>query len=209
MKKMKKQFLIFAPDDHYGYPKAEFSSKFTLPLDYDTLKSMYDSADCSATSMADEEGESLFDDYGNFDIYTKVYIFFNEVNESEISDLLEETFLNIDEGMGIDIDFNKHFLRALADHTTESFLCIDFENENSVTIDGNNLDKIGSNHDDFLIELYLEFMENNNFEKKSRMFSKLRKIGEFEKKLRSKISEEEYNKLLIGSKGYNIFDRFS
>jgi hypothetical protein len=206
---MKKHFLIFAPDDHYGYPKAEFSSEFTLPLDYDTLKSMYDSAGYSATSMAEEVGESFFGDYGDFDIYTKVYIFFNEVNESEISDLLEETFLNVDEGMGIDINFNRHFLVTLADYTTEPFLCIDFENENSVTIDGNNLDKIGSNHDDFLIELYLEFMQKNDFEKKSRMFSRLRKTGGFEKKLRSKISEEEYNKLLIGSKGYNIFDRFS
>lgn len=110
------KYIIFQPDDHYGFPEiSKISEDLIFPLDINTLINIYKVAPYSGYSMnseyaqeldrddydsdeeyeeeekerqekADEEAEAIFSDYGYFDVYLNTYLISSHIENDNALD---------------------------------------------------------------------------------------------------------------------------
>ena len=113
----KVKFVIFEPDDHYGFPDPVISDDVLVPHDPDVIFQMYGSASCSPYNMGDgwndedpdENGDFLFYEYGSTELYEVAFLVLG-LDSEEIRNAYYNNFNNLRE---LDADwFIKEISRA-------------------------------------------------------------------------------------------------
>jgi len=91
-RKDNKTIFLFMPDDHYGYPEyVDFSERgFIIPTP-EEIFAKWKSADCSwmADDGEEEPTEENFNEFGNCDLYLKLFMADGSIDEMESSNLTD------------------------------------------------------------------------------------------------------------------------
>jgi hypothetical protein len=90
-KENNKTVFLFMPDDHYGYPEyVDFSKRgFIIPTP-DEIFTKWKSADCSwMDDDGEEPTEENFNEFGNCDLYLKLFIADGSISEMESRNLTD------------------------------------------------------------------------------------------------------------------------
>ena len=206
-------YLRFTPDDHYGFPEPVITPKIVLPELKDRIFMMWSSCPYSHDSDDAEEIEMIFEEYSNFNVYGTLYMISFDGSINDLKDIIndflqeEDTYITISEGPKDNLSPDlMNYMKS--DPRIICAFCLPIWSDlHSYSI--GNVDIFGSTDPESIIsDEIVKLIHDNDFEKAAEIFRGCNVFHKLDDIIRSKITDDEYSKLITFSRGGGIMKRF-
>ena len=206
-------YLRFTPDDHYGFPEPVITPKIVLPEFKDQIFMMWSSSPYSHDSDDAEEIERIFEDYSNFNVYGTLYMISLDGSINDLNDIIndflqeEDTYITISEGPISNLSPDlMNYMKA--DPRIIRAFCIPIWSDLYPYSIGN-VDFSGPTDPESIIsDEIVKLIHDNDFERAAEIFRGCNNFSGLDDIVRSRITDDEYSKLITFSRGGGIMKRF-
>jgi hypothetical protein len=205
---MKIKFFTFCPDGHYGYPEAIITDHPQFPDTIDSCADYFSQAGYSHDSD-DIDGVDAFYQWGNVDLYGNVFII-NTDGTEEIDDIINNALDYIDVEYGHDFVQSDVYMNEIISNPsvkTISRIPIYSSSESLVLGDAeNNVENTNEiTTTSFFGDYIISIIKNKSIQDAGGIFYLTKKSGlDISNYLKSKITEKEYEELLIAAEGFGL-----
>ncbi len=200
-------YLRFTPDDHYGYPEHIITQDLVLPESRDEIFKIWSSA---TYAMIDEDAtEDNFDQWGNKDLYGNIYIISLDGSNDDMKSIAQEAYYGIENAIyEAQYDLSNSFMKEIErDPRIIGIACVPIWSEMDFYSLGN-LEDIPTDTIGIIRDEIIKLIRDNNFEKAADFFREFNNFPELDDIIRSKVTDDEYSKLITFSRGGGIMKRF-
>ena len=201
-------YIRFVPDGHYGYPEHIITKDLVLPESSDEILNLWYSSSYSYDPDL-HDGEEAFDNFGDKDLYGNTYIIFLNGSYDDMKSIAQEAYYGIEDDIYEGrYDVSNSFVEDIKrDPRIIGISCVPIwsgiEPYSSGNLEGITTDTIG-----VISEEIIKLIHDNNFEKAAEFFRNLNRFSGLDDIIRSKITDDEYSKLITFSRGGGIMKRF-
>ena len=201
-------YLRFTPDDHYGYPEHIITQDIVLPESRDEILNLW----CASTYSHDPDeydGEEAFDQWGNNNLYGNIYVISLDGSDDDMKSIAQEAYYGIENGIyEAQYDLSNSFMEEIKrDPRIIGISCVPIWSEMDFYSLGN-LEDIPTDTVGIIRDEIVKLIHDNDFERAAEIFREFNNFSGLDDIIRSKITDDEYSKLITFSRGGGIMKRF-